>query len=78
MTLLEQYKKQMMEKPRPVEVIAHVPELSKLIELLYMQMKQEKQQNEEQPMVEILGQPYIQTRSWYNPGQGIKQSSAVE
>ena len=54
MTLLEQYKKQMVEKPRPVEVIAHVPELSKLIELLYMQMKKEKQQNEGQPMVETI------------------------
>ena len=66
MTLLEQYKKQMIEKPRPVEVIAHVPELSKLIKLLYMQMEQNQQQDES--LVDIVGMPMIQTKSWYNQG----------
>ena len=31
----------------------------------------------QKPMSNIVGQPVIQTRSWYNPGQGIKQSAAV-
>jgi hypothetical protein len=66
MTLLDQYKKQMLDKPRPVEVIAHVPELSQLIKLLYMQM-QEKQQ-EDETLVDIVGMPMIQTKAWYNQG----------
>tara|TARA_R110000824_G_scaffold291160_3_gene479684 strand:- start:255 stop:476 length:222 start_codon:yes stop_codon:yes gene_type:complete len=66
MTLLEQYKKQMMEKPRPVEVIAHVPELNKLIKLLYMQMQEKQQQDES--LVDIVGMPMIQTKAWYNQG----------
>ena len=66
MTLLEQYKKQMMEKPRPVEVIAHVPELNKLIKLLYMQMQEKQQQDES--LVDIVGMHMIQTKAWYNQG----------
>ena len=66
MKLLEQYKKQMMQQPRPVEVVAHVPELNKLIKLLYMQMEQNQQQDES--LVDIVGMPMIQTKSWYNQG----------
>ena len=66
MTLLDQYKKQIIEKPRPVEIIAHVPELSELIKLLYMQMQEKQQQDES--LVDIVGMPMIQTKAWYNQG----------
>ena len=66
------------------EVVVSVPELTHLVkhlDLMYSQLfkKEEKEQESEgQSLVEILGKPYIQTRAWYNPGQGIKQSAAVE
>jgi|TARA_R110000824_G_scaffold366463_1_gene555120 hypothetical protein len=70
MTLLDQYKKQILDKPRPVEIIAHVPELSELIKLLYMQMQEKQQQKQEQDesLVDIVGMPMIQTKAWYNQG----------
>ena len=70
------------------QIVVSIPELTHLIrhlDLMYLQLlkkeepKQvEQPQSEGQPLVEILGKPYIQTKSWYNPGQGIKQSAAVE
>ena len=70
------------------QIVVSIPELTHLIrhlDLMYLQLlkkeepKQVQQsQSEGQPLVEILGKPYIQTKSWNNPGQGIKQSAAVE
>ena len=65
-------------------IVVNVPELTHLVkhlDLMYSQLfkKEEKEQESEgQSLVEILGKPYIQTRAWYNPGQGIKQSAVVE
>ena len=70
------------------QIVVSIPELTHLIrhlDLMYLQLLKkeepkpiEQPQHEGQPLVEILGKPYIQTKSWYNPGQGIKQSTAVE
>ena len=65
------------------EVVVSVPELTHLVkhlDLLYSQFIKSNQEesNKGQPLVEILGKPYIQTRAWFNSGQGIKQSAAVE
>ena len=68
-----------------------MPEVKQLIshlEVLYNGMVMNEQlktilklkqlsQQQQQPMSNIVGQPVIQTRSWFNPGQGIKQSAAV-
>tara|TARA_R100000008_G_C3559765_1_gene155401 strand:- start:610 stop:855 length:246 start_codon:yes stop_codon:yes gene_type:complete len=81
MTLQEIYQAQ---NNKQKEVVVSVPELTHLVkhlDLMYSQLfkKEEKEQESEgQSLVEILGKPYIQTRAWYNPGQGIKQSAAVE
>ena len=81
MTLQEIYQ---VQNNKQKEVVVSVPELTHLVkhlDLMYSQLfkKEEKEQESEgQSLVEILGKPYIQTRAWYNPGQGIKQSAAVE
>ena len=73
------------EKPavKQINVVAHMPEVNGLIrhlDMLYTKLiiNNNQPQQTEQPMVEILGKPYIQTKSWFNPGQGIKQSAAVQ
>ena len=80
MTLSEIYSKQ--NQGNQSEIILRMPEVAGLIKHLdFMYSKllsQESEESEDQPLVEILGKPYIQTRSWFNPGQGIKQSAAVE
>tara|TARA_R100000152_G_C6600871_1_gene58059 strand:+ start:39 stop:296 length:258 start_codon:yes stop_codon:yes gene_type:complete len=85
MTLQEAYRSQnqIKEHRQEKKLIVSVPELTHLVrhlDLLYSELlkKKEDKQHEGQPMVEILGRPYIQTRSWFNPGQGIKQSAAVQ
>ena len=81
MTLQEIYQSQNNKKN---EMVVRVPELIHLVkhlDLLYSELINRKESNEEstgQPLVEILGKPYIQTKAWFNPGQGIKQSAAVE
>jgi hypothetical protein len=81
MTLQEIYNNQNKQQK---EMIVRVPELTHLVkhlDLMYSQLfkKQEPvQESEEQPLVQILGKPYIQTKAWFNPGQGIKQSAGVE
>ena len=77
MTLSEIYSKQ--NQGNQSEIILRMPEVAGLIKHLdFMYSKLLSQESEDQPLVEILGKPYIQTRSWFNPGQGIKQSAAVE
>ena len=69
-----------------VDVVFHMPEVLAMVrhlDMLYTKLianKSAEQQsdNEGNPLVEILGKPYIQTRAWFNPGQGIKQSAVVE
>ena len=81
MTLEQIYQSQ---NNKQKEVVVSVPELTHLVkhlDLMYSQLfkKEEKEQESEgQSLVEILGKPYIQTRAWFNSGQGIKQSAAVE
>ena len=91
MTLAEKMKSQNKQSSaKKVQLVVHMPEVKQLIshlEVLYngmvmneqlktiLKIKQLSQQ--QQPMSNIIGQPVIQTRSWYNPGQGIKQSAAV-
>tara|TARA_R110002012_G_scaffold192430_2_gene360084 strand:- start:907 stop:1149 length:243 start_codon:yes stop_codon:yes gene_type:complete len=80
MTLQEIYKAQNSNQQ---EMVVSVPELTHLVrhlDLLYSQLlKNNKEESHEgQPLVEILGKPYMQTKSWFNSGQGIKQSAAVE
>ena len=89
MTLAEAYKKQnIVEKKennfnkKEVNLVVHMPEVASLIkhlDLIYSKLiNDQSRESEQQPMVEILGKPYIQTRAWYNPGQGIKQSEVVK
>ena len=85
MTLAERMNMQMQPTPQPsskqINVVLHMPEVAGLIrhlDMLYTKLIISNQQSSSQPMVEILGRPYIQTRSWFNPGQGIKQSAAVQ
>tara|TARA_R100001082_G_scaffold59817_1_gene33215 strand:- start:464 stop:700 length:237 start_codon:yes stop_codon:yes gene_type:complete len=78
----------MIKNQQEHNIVVSIPELSHLIrhlDLMYLKLIEkekpqpmEQSQVEGQPLVEILGKPYIQTKSWYNPGQGIKQSTAVE
>ena len=91
MTLADKMKSQNKQSSaKKVQLVVHMPEVKQLInhlEVLYngmvmneqlktiLKIKQLSQQ--QQPMSNIIGQPVIQTRSWYNPGQGIKQSAAV-
>ena len=91
MTLADKMKSQNNQSSaKKVQLVVHMPEVKQLInhlEVLYntmvmndqlktiLKIKQLSQQ--QQPMSNIIGQPVIQTRSWYNPGQGIKQSAAV-
>ena len=91
MTLADKMKSQNNQSSaKKVQLVVHMPEVKQLInhlEVLYntmvmndqlktiLKLKQLSQQ--QQPMSNIIGQPVIQTRSWYNPGQGIKQSAAV-
>ena len=80
MTLEQIYQSQ---NNKQKEVVVSDPELTHLekhLDLLYSQFMKSNQEesNEGQPLVEILGKPYIQTRAWFNSGQGIKQSAAVE
>ena len=74
---------------KQINLTVHMPEVTQLIrhlDVLYTDMVRtsllakirELRDGPQHPMAEILGQPYVQTRSWFNPGQGIKQSAAVE
>jgi hypothetical protein len=73
---------------KQINLTVHMPEVTQLIrhlDVLYTDMvrtsllaKIRELRHPQQPMSEILGQPFVQTRSWFNPGQGIKQSAAVE
>ena len=87
MTLADMMSRKLTEPVKPqskqVNVVVHMPEVAGLIrhlDMLYTKLliNNSQQQQSQQPMVEILGKPYIQTRSWFNPGQGIKQSAAVQ
>ena len=86
MTLQEIYNSQnnINDNKQEKRLVVSVPELTHLVghlDLLYSQLlKKEEPRNESEgpPLVEILGKPYIQTRSWFNPGQGIKQSAVVQ
>ena len=85
MTLAEAMSKrnQQPQTSKNVNIILHMPEVASMVrhlDMLYTKLliNNNQQQQNEQPMVEILGRPYIQTRSWFNPGQGIKQSAAVQ
>ena len=49
--------------------------LIKHLDLLYNKMLAKDMS---QPVLEIAGSPYMQTREWFNPGQGIKQSAVVQ
>ena len=91
MTLAEKMKSQNKQSSaKKVQLVVHMPEVKQLInhlEVLYNTMVMNEQlktilkikqlSQQQQPMSNIIGQPVIQTRSWYNPGQGIKQSAAV-
>ena len=65
-------------------LVVRIPELTSLIkhlDLLYSRLiKKEELEKEGEglPIVDILGKPHVQTRSWFNPGQGIKQSAVVQ
>jgi len=66
---------------RELNIVVRMPEVSSLItrlDLMLIKLLSNNQQNNNQPVVDILGVPHIQTRSYFNPGQGIKQSAAVE
>tara|TARA_Y100000593_G_scaffold42901_1_gene82140 strand:+ start:465 stop:710 length:246 start_codon:yes stop_codon:yes gene_type:complete len=81
MTLQEIYNKQNNNEKN---IVVNVPELTHLVrhlDLMYSQLFKKEESQEQlngQPLVEILGKPYIQTRAWFNSGQGIKQSAVVE
>ena len=79
MTLQEIYQSQNNKKN---EMVVRVPELIHLVkhlDLIYSELINKKHEHsQEQPMVEIIGKPYIQTAGWYNAGQGIKQSAVVQ
>ena len=81
MTLQEAYASQKNNNNKR-EMIVRVPELVHLVrhlDLLYSELIIKKpEHSQEQPMVEIIGKPYIQTAGWYNAGQGIKQSAVVQ
>ena len=57
------------------EVVALISHLDKLYTMLLID-KMKGQQQTEEPMVEILGKPYIQTRAWHNPGHSSVTESA--
>ena len=86
MTLHEIYNSQnnINDNKQEKNLVVSIPELTHLVrhlDLLYSQLLKKdepKDETEGLPLVEILGKPYIQTRSWFNPGQGIKQSAVVE
>ena len=88
MTLQEIYNSQnnINNNRQEKRLVVSIPELTHLVrhlDLLYSQLlKKEEPEPEPEtegfPLVEILGKPYVQTRSWFNPGQGIKQSAVVE
>ena len=66
---------------RELNIVVRMPEVSSLIarlDLMLIKLLSNNQQNNNQPVVDILGVPHIQTRSYFNPGQGIKQSAAVQ
>ena len=91
MTLAEKMQSQNNQSSaKKVQLVVHMPEVKQLmyhLEVLYNTMVKNEQlktilkikqlSQRQQPMSNIIGQPVIQTRSWYNPGQGIKQSAAV-
>ena len=85
MTLAERMNMQRQPIHQPISkqinVVIHMPEVAGLIrhlDMLYTKLIISNQQSSDQPMIEILGKPYIQTKSWFNPGQGIKQSAVVQ
>lgn len=91
MTLAEKMQSQNNQSSaKKVQLVVHMPEVKQLmnhLEVLYSTMVKNEQlktilkikqlSQRQKPMSNIVGQPVIQTRSWYNPGQGIKQSAAV-
>jgi|10_taG_2_1085330.scaffolds.fasta_scaffold95505_2 hypothetical protein len=86
MSLQEIYDSQNLpnDKKEDKSLIVRVPELTSLIKhldlLYYRLIKKEEleKKSEGLPIVDILGKPHVQTRSWFNPGQGIKQSAVVQ
>ena len=91
MTLAEYYiksNKPSIEDNKPkvnnkeLNIIVRMPEVSSLISRLDLMLIKLLSDNQKpannQPVVDILGVPHIQTRSYFNPGQGIKQSAAVQ
>ena len=91
MTLAEKMQSQNNQSSaKKVQLVVHMPEVKQLmnhLEVLYSTMVKNEElktilkikqlSQRQKPMSNIVGQPVIQTRSWYNPGQGIKQSAAV-
>jgi hypothetical protein len=86
MTLSEVMKFQKEKPSNKINIVLHMPEVSSMVrhlDMLYTKLIGNKSEGQQQSddgnsLVEILGQPYLQTRAWFNPGQGIKQSVAVE
>ena len=92
MTLAEKMMSQNKQssESKKVQLVVRMPEVKQLInhlEVLYNTMVRNeqlktilklKQLSQQQPMSNMIGQPVVQSRSWFNPGQGIKQSAAVE
>ena len=75
MTLLEKYRqdnqKKMSLNNNSININLNIPEIGDLLkhlEMLYSNMILEKKQPEEENMVDIVGMPMIQTKSWYNQG----------
>tara|TARA_R100000656_G_C3906919_1_gene120012 strand:- start:175 stop:426 length:252 start_codon:yes stop_codon:yes gene_type:complete len=64
-----------------INIVLHMPAVSSMIrhlDLLYSKLLQKQEPQEDGDIVDILGNPYLRTKSWFNPGQGIKQSAAVQ
>ena len=78
MTLEQIYQAQNIKQK---ELVVSVPELTHLVkhlDLLYSQlMKGDKQESEQvESLVNKIGNPYVQTKAWYNPGV-VKQSTSI-
>jgi|TARA_Y100001951_G_C11172555_1_gene201132 hypothetical protein len=64
-----------------VNITLHMPAISSMIrhlDLLYSKLLEKQEPQEDGDIVNILGKPHLRTRSWFNPGQGIKQSAVVQ
>jgi len=64
-----------------INIVLHMPAVSSMIrhlDLLYSKLLEKQEPQEDGDIVNILGKPHLRTRSWFNPGQGIKQSAVVQ